>query len=303
MQRIKTIILTYNESIHIKRCIESVRQFSSSIMLVDSFSTDNTVEIAEAMGVEVKKNNFVNYSTQFNWAIENAGDDYDWLFRIDADEVVDNELAANIVNQIDSLSEVIDGILVNRWMMFMGESIKKGGLFPVKVVRLWKKGRGKCENRWMDEHILVDGKVSELEGKLMDNNLNGLTWWTEKHNNYASREAVDLLNIKYGFIAYDDDRLSVDSQAGKKRWLKRNVYNKLPKGLRALMYFLYRYIFALGFLDGRAGFSFHFLQGFWYRFLVDMKVDEVEDFMHKNSASVEESIRIVLGIDVIINRQ
>lgn len=297
MQRIKAIILTYNESIHIKRCIESVRQFSSNIMLVDSFSTDDTVEIAEAMGVEVKKHKFVNYSTQFNWAIEHAGDDYDWLFRIDADELVDKVLATNIVERIDSLNEAINGVMVDRYMTFMGQSITKGGLFPVKVIRLWRKSKGVCESRWMDEHILVDGDVLELDGKLIDDNLNGLTWWTEKHNKYASREAIDLLNIKYNFITYDD-RLSVSTQAGKKRWLKRNIYNKLPKGLRALVYFLYRYVFALGFLDGSVGFAFHFLQGFWYRYLVDMKVDEVESHMAKNSASVEESIKAVLGIDV-----
>ena len=86
------------------------------------------------------------------------------------------------------------------------------------------------------------------------------------------------------------------AQAGFKRWLKERVYTRLPGGLRAFVYFLYRYVIRLGFLDGQAGTAFHFLQGFWYRYLVDAKVAEVRRYMRTTGADIREAVDKVLGI-------
>jgi hypothetical protein len=151
----------------------------------------------------------------------------------------------------------------------------------------------------MDEHIKVTGPTVDVAGEIIDDNLNTLSWWTEKHNQYASREAIDLLNLEYGFMPLDSvARLRGGKQAGVKRWIKEVVYARLPGGSRAGLYFLYRYIIRFGFLDGHAGMSFHFLQGFWYRYLVDAKIAEVRRRMRSDGIDVVDAIAVVLSIRV-----
>jgi hypothetical protein len=149
----------------------------------------------------------------------------------------------------------------------------------------------------MDEHIKVAGLTADFQAELIDDNLNTLTWWTDKHNKYASREAVDLLNLQYHFMPHDSvASLRNGKQTGVKRWIKEVIYARLPGGFRALAYFFYRYVIRLGFLDGKAGTAFHFLQGFWYRYLVDAKVAEVRRYMHEKDVDVVTAIDWVLGV-------
>ncbi len=149
----------------------------------------------------------------------------------------------------------------------------------------------------MDEHIKVTGATEEFRGEIIDDNLQSLTWWTAKHNGYASREAVDLLNLKYRFMPHDSvASLKNASQAGIKRWIKESIYLRLPGGLRAFSYFFYRYIVRLGFLDGSSGTAFHLLQGFWYRYLVDAKIAEVERYIATHRCDPMEAIEQVLEI-------
>lgn len=158
---------------------------------------------------------------------------------------------------------------------------------------------GRSEARWMDEHIKVDGPCVQLPGSIIDNNLNSLAWWIEKHNNYSTREAVDLLNLKYGLFNSNSVASNASSSSiGRKRWIKENIYTKIPGGLRAFAYFIYRYIFRLGFLDGAIGTQFHFLQAWWYRYLVDAKIDEVERYSKKYQISIDRAIYKVLGIQL-----
>jgi hypothetical protein len=181
--------------------------------------------------------------------------------------------------------------------IFQGRLIRFGGFFHIRILRLFRYGRGRCEDRWMDEHIKVTGRTTNFRGVLIDENLNSLTWWCDKHNRYASREAVEMLNLKYGFLPSDSVAgLANGSQASFKRLVKERVYARLPAGFRALTYFFYRYVIRLGFLDGRTGTTFHVLQGFWYRYLVDAKVAEVERYMRKQRCDVVEAIAVVLDI-------
>lgn len=297
--KLTAIVLTLNEAQHLPRCLESLRGVATRVLVVDSFSTDETVALAEAHGAQVIQNPFINHSQQFNWSLTQLDADTDWVLRIDADEVLTAVLAAQILERLLGLGPDIDGVFVSRCMTFQGRLIRHGGLFPVRVLRLFRNGRGTCENRWMDEHIKVAGLTADFHGALIDDNLNSLTWWTDKHNRYASREAVDLLNLEYGFMPHDSvARLRGGSQAGMKRWLKEQVYARLPGGFRALAYFLYRYFVRLGFLDGRAGFAFHFLQGFWYRYLVDAKIAEVRRTVRRERLEPHEAIKRVLGINL-----
>lgn len=293
------LILTLNEELHIARCLASVASVATRCVVVDSGSTDRTVEIARTAGAEVVENKWVNYATQMNWGLDQLPADTEWVMRLDADELVTPDLAAEISSRLHDLGPEVDGVYVSRRMTFLGRSIRWGGVFPVRVLRLFRHGRGHVENRWMDEHVIVTGPVANFTGEIIDDNRNGLTWWTEKHNTYASREVIDLLNLELGFMPQETvANLGGGHQVGVKRWLKENIYARLPGGLRAAIYFAYRYIIRLGFLDGREGTAFHVLQGFWYRYLVDMKLHEVRTYMKTHNVDATTAIRKVLNFDL-----
>lgn len=278
-RQVTVLILTYNEEEHLARAIASVQSFARQVIVVDSYSTDRTVEIAQALGATVLQNRWENnHARQFNWGLDQAPITGQWVMRLDADEYVLPELEEEIRRRLSGLPADVSGIYVKRRIHFLGRWIRHGGMYPMWVLRVWRAGQGRCENRWMDEHIRLNEGVSvRFAHDLVDENLNDLTWWTEKHNRYALREAADLLNMKYRFAACDDVA-SMDGreQSKIKRWIKEHIYARLPLFARPTAYFVYRYFLRLGFLDGIPGLIWHGLQGFWYRFLVDAKVYEAE---------------------------
>lgn len=293
------VILTMNEERHITRALASVSDIADRCVVVDSGSDDLTVELAEAQGAKTLVNPFVTQAQQFNWALDQLSGDTEWVLRLDADEIVTETLARQIKEMLPKLGPDTKGIYVSRRIHFLGRPIRWGGVFPIRVLRVFRHGAGRCEDRWMDEHIIVDGATADLSGEIIDDNLNSLTWWTEKHNAYASREVIDLLNLEYGFMVHETVAdIRGGQQAGVKRWLKERVYARLPGGMRAFAYFFYRYVARLGFLDGKEGTAFHVLQGFWYRYLVDMKLHEIKTYMTTNNVDPETAIQNVLGINV-----
>ncbi|MGC8660870.1 MAG: glycosyltransferase family 2 protein, partial [Desulfomonilaceae bacterium] len=183
------------------------------------------------------------------------------------------------------------GIYVKRRVYFLGKWIKHGNYYPVWLLRIWRYGKGYCEQRLMDEHIKIsEGKTVNFNNDIVDDNKNDISWWTQKHNNYSTREAVDILNIIYNFVSYDDiTPRFFGNQVQRKRWLKY-IYAKMPLFVRPFLYFVYRYFIKLGFLDGKEGLIFHFLQGFWYRFLVDAKIYEIEKKASKENKNIKQII-------------
>ena len=291
------VILTFNEELHLERAIRSVKGIADRIVIVDSGSTDQTAYIARANGAELLVNPFVNHAQQFNWVLDQLPEDTDWVFRLDADEVVTSCLAQSLADNLCRLPQEVSGVSVNRRMCFMRRPIRWGGVFPLRVVRIFRFQRGRSEDRWMDEHIAVDGLTVNLTGELIDDSLQSLGWWIEKHNRYASREVIEILNEEYNIFDRKDHR-SVSDRARYKRWIKRKIYNRLPLGVRAFAYFLYRYVVRFGFLDGKEGAAFHILQGFWYRYIVDIKLYEVKTYMAKNKSNVKSAIHEVLGVEL-----
>lgn len=277
MLDISVIILTYNEEKHIERCIKSIKKYSDNIYIIDSYSTDNTIAISKSFNSIILQNKFINQSKQFAWALDNINFKTEWILRIDADEYLEDNLIIEIKNKLPNINKDIVGINLKRKHMFMDKWIKFGGRYPLILLRLWRNGHGYIEDRWMDEHIMVEGgKTITLKNSFCDHNLNNLSFFINKHDWYAGREVVDILldNLK---IRNDNKKLSTKNTSfnvSLKRFFKESFYNKLPIGLGPLLYFLYRYIFLLGFLDGKAGLIYHFLQGFWYRFLVESKLVE-----------------------------
>jgi glycosyltransferase involved in cell wall biosynthesis len=290
---ITVVILTHNEEIHIERCIHSLKTIASKIFIVDSFSADNTVEIAKSLGAEVKQRKWKNYADQFQWGLDNCGADSEWVMRIDADEYLESDLLKELPQALSDVKDEITGFYIRRKVFFYGKWIRHGGFYPHTLLRIWRNGQGRIEQRWMDEHIVLStgSKTAMLKGHLVDNNLKGITFWISKHNTYASREMVDLLNNKYNLLERDESlKENDDSQAKWKRILKDDIYSKLPIGIRSTLYFIYRYFIRLGFLDGSKGFLWHFMQGYWYRMLVDVKIMEIEE---KSGGDVEEIRRIL----------
>lgn len=273
------IILTKNEGLHIERAIKNVQGLARRIVVVDSYSTDETIKLARANGADVLEHPFVNYSKQFQWALDNASIQTGWVMRLDADELVESDLAEELRRTMPALSPEIVGINLKRKHIFMGRWVRHGGRYPLTLLRIWRNGRGRIEDRWMDEHMIVwGGRTITLNGGFADHNLNDLNFFVAKHNAYATREALDVLIQKRG-LACRDEALNTQGaslQAALKRNLKERVYNRLPFTVSALFYFLWRYIAQLGFLDGRSGLIYHFLQGYWYRFLVGAKLFELE---------------------------
>lgn len=292
------VILTFNEEKHVERAIASVQRIANEIVVVDSGSTDQTVEIARNLGAKILTHRWVNHAHQFNWAIDQLQFSRGWILRLDADEIVSDELAMQISEAMRNAGPKVGGMTIARRMTFMGQTIRHGGLFPVHVVRIFRVGRGRCERRWMDEHIQVEGEIIELSGELLDDNLNSISWWIDKHNRYSNLEVIEILKKELKDFKYTSGSRIAIGRASRKRWLKEKVYLNLPIGFRAFLYFGYRYFFRLGFVDGVAGTAFHFLQGFWYRYLVDIKLLEVRNYMNKKQCDVNIAIHSVLGVDL-----
>ena len=300
MNSITAVILTFNESIHLQRCIESIFPLTKNIVVVDSFSTDDTVDIARRCGATILQRAWQNnHSVQFNWALSQLPAKTEWVFRIDADEILTTALIDEIKQTLLTINSSIVGLQCIRKMVFQGSLLKYGGMGGTRTLRLFRFGHGRSESRWMDEHIKLDGQSLNLSGAIIDNNLQSLEWWRAKHENYAKREAVDLLNLKYHFSASDSvASQAVVSQLSLKRKIKEKIYARLPKGLRSIAYFMYRYILLGGFLDDANGRSFHRLQGYWYRNLADRNVAQVERYKQEHGVDIKTAITHVLGISV-----
>lgn len=301
MLDISIIILTYNEEKHIRRCIENVIPIAKEIFIIDSFSTDNTVEIAKSYNhVQVLQNKWENqYAKQFNWGLEHAPITAEWVLRLDADEYLLPELIQELCEKLPSLPPDISGVLFKRRYIFMDKWIR-GGIYPTKLLRLFRYGKGICEHRLMDEHIqLLEGYAVDFEHDMVDENLNNLSWTLHKQVNYAIREAIDLLDIEINFtgIGKMDKNKYIGKQSHYKRLMKHK-YVRMPLFWRAFVFFCYRYILHGGFKDGRIGFLFHFMYSWWYRMLVDAKILEIRKACGRDKEKIKEYIWKNYNIDI-----
>ncbi len=272
------VILTYNEALHIGRALASVSSIAEKVFVIDSGSKDDTVAIARAHGAEVLTHPFVNQAQQFQWAMDTCDIRSQWVLRLDADEIIEADLAARLGEELPRLPAHVAGVKLNRKHIFLGRWIRHGGRYPLTMLRVWRNGMARIENRWMDEHIyLLQGEAVTIEGGFADANMHDIAFFIDKHNKYATREAVDVLGKRYGLFSADpgvaDDQ---GGQARRKRLLKEKLYNNLPFGTGPVLYFLFRYFIQMGFLDGREGAIYHGLQGLWYRFLVDARILEID---------------------------
>ena len=295
---ITALIITKNEEIHIERCINNIKKLVSDVLIIDSFSNDNTIEIAKKLNIKFIQNKFINHAKQFNFGLSQLSQDTDWVLKIDADEILTSSLIAEIKNKLPKLDKNINGIYIKRHLVFQDTLIKYGRLSPVRLLRLFRFQKGKCDNRWVDEKIKVEGKTAQFKEYIIDQNLKSLSEWIRKHDRYSSAEALNYLLIKYNSLFNDIEQSQLNFETLSVVSLKsRNLYAKLPLIIRAFVIFSYRYFFCLGFLHGKAGLIYFFLQSLWYRILVDVKILEVEKLIKKNT-KIDLAIKEKLKVEV-----
>jgi len=285
---ITAIVLTYNEELHIRRCMENLLQLTDQIIIVDSFSTDKTVEIAEEMGIKVIQHKWPgNQAEQFNWALDHCTINSSWILRLDADEYLYPDTIQEMKDSLPVLPPEVTSLSLVRERIWMGKRIRFG-TGDIILKRVFRTNTGHSEIRLMDEYIVTThGDDRLLKGKFADDNINDLTNWTMKHLNYAAREAAMILDDEYHLSS--PQNIEEDESAKRKQ---KKVYAGLPYFLRAYAYFVYRYFLRLGFLEGKEGFCWHFFQGLWYRMFVDATVFEIK----KKCGNDPEKIRDYLAM-------
>lgn len=276
---LSVVILTKDEEQNLPVALQALAGLDAEVFIVDSGSSDRTIEIAQAAGCTVVTHDFTTHARQLNWALDNLPLKTDWVMRLDADERLTAELVAELREKLPNLPADVTGLMLKRRVYFWGRWMRHGGYYPLWLLRIWRRGAARCEDRDMDEHMLIaDGRIANLDRDLIDENHKGLGFWIDKHNRYADKEVAALRSAAGGA-----DAGRAGYAVARKRFLKDKIYGRAPRFLRAFLYWAFRYFIQLGFLDGKPGFVFHFLQGFWYRLVVDAKLTEAE--FHKAVSS------------------
>lgn len=272
------IILTFNEEVHLPRLLNSIAGLQAPVFILDSGSTDRTVQIAEEFGASVKQHPFYNHPQQWDFALKNFDVQTPWVIGLDADQVVTAELHKQLAEFRNADYPDINGIYFNRKNYFKGKWIKYGGYYPFYLLKMFRFNNGYSDlNENMDHRFIVAGKTTVWKkGYLLEENLkeNKIGFWINKHNRYSDlladeeierRQQGRIQTIKPAFWGSPDERTA---------FLKQ-LWWRMPLFVRPAVYFIYRYFFRLGILDGRQGFVFHFLHAFWFRLIVDIKIREL----------------------------
>jgi len=275
MTDLSVIILTKNEKLHIGRCLERLVPLEPrQVFIVDCFSTDGTQEIAKDISASLRLSARIVphewpglYAKQFNWALDNLPIETKWVLRLDADEYLTADTIERFKEELPKLPDDVTGLRLELKRRFMGGEIRHG-TNGIMLLRVFRCGVGRCEERAMDEHILLsEGRCIDFDGAFYDDNLNTFGWWQEKHRGYAKREAMDAISL-----FNNPERLKNPSATDR----KKIKYYKLLRYFRAVAYFCIRYFLKLGFIDGLAGLRWHFWQGLWYRWLVDAEIGRMK---------------------------
>lgn len=271
-RKVAVIILTFNEEKNLPHALESVVGWAKEIYVVDSFSTDKTVDIAlsyEQNGVWVVQHAFENYSAQWNWALTHLPIVAEWTLKLDADERATPAFCREVDDKIGRVSVDVHGFYFKRILFFMGQPLHHGGYSDNYVLHLWRTGKAVFEDRSVNEHALIRGRSDKLQSVVEHHDFKSISDWIAKHNRYSSLEAINMMsgNVNGGI----SPRLL--GSPDERRMFFRHAYRKIPA--RAFLYFLYRFVFRLAILDGMPGFRYTFLHA-CYRYWTELKIIEAE---------------------------
>ena len=298
MSDLTIIIPTRNEEIHIERVVKRALSVTDQVFVVDSDSTDRTKEIALQEGVKVY--NYVwtsesNFSRKLNWAMLNLPIVTDWVMRLDADEIIEGDWKKDL-EKLSSIPQKVTGVKIYQWSFFLDNRIRHGDTIPRPLTRIIRKGI-LYEDRWLDEHPnLEGGDTIQLDLFIADRPATTFDYWIEKHNKYSIKEAIMEIDNEIGLsVSEKQPKGSFDQQAQRIKRQKK-LYGKMPHYWRCFFYFIYRYVIKLEFLDGKVGFLECFYHAFWYRFVIDTKIDEIYRICGKDRVKILEYIENTYGI-------
>jgi glycosyltransferase involved in cell wall biosynthesis len=273
MTNLAVVILTLNEERNIAQALRSVVGWANEVFVLDSYSQDSTVQIARQYGCQVAQQEFQDFSTQRNFAIDHLPITSEWILFLDADEWVPENLKSEISKTISS-SPPENGFYIRRRLIWMGKWVRRG-YYPVWILRLFRRQRGRCEGRAVNEHVIVDGQIGYLSADLIHEDRNGISAWIAKHNEYATKEALELLRPDRSPNTLRANLFG--TQPERKRWIRQKVWQRLPALTRPFLFAFYRIVICGGFLDGRQALTYHLLHAFWFMLLIDLKYLELKD--------------------------
>ncbi|ETW98289.1 MAG: hypothetical protein ETSY1_19400 [Candidatus Entotheonella factor] len=278
---IAVIVLTYNEARNLSACLTSIADWANELYIVDSGSTDPTVAIARQHGAQVVEHAFESHAKQWQWALHHLPLTASWVLGLDADQRLSPELSREIQRLMRDKARLESGpagYVIKRKQIFRGRWIQHGGYYPIYLLKLFRR-----RDVWLDpservdHHFHVSGTVGKLQHDLIEDNQNeaDIAVWVAKHNRYAALQALEEFERsrhRTPVMKFSD---YLRATPPLRRSAQRQLWYRMPIYARPVLYFLYRYLFRLGFLDGSAGFTFHVLQAFWYRLLVDIHLDDL----------------------------
>ncbi len=225
MAKLSVLLPTYNEELMITDCLESVR-WADEILVVDSYSTDRTLEIARSYGARIIQHEYINSAKQKNWAIPQCT--HEWVLQIDADERLDVELQAEIQSILNKPNEGVDGYRINFRHHLIGKWVRHSGVYPEYHLRLFRRDIGRFQDREVDAHVMVPGQVVTLKGHIL---------------HFGTESISQRLRPMDRYTRYESDER--EKQGRSYTWFNVTI--------RPLAVFFYYFIWKLGFLDGMRG--------------------------------------------------
>lgn len=289
LKNITVIIITYQEEKNIKACINSIKEVTDNIFVVDSYSTDNTQNILQELNIEFCEHEFISYAEKRNWSQDNNPFKTPWVFHLDADERFTPELVKWLLDEFETEKDAVDGFMFSRKTVFMDSWIRRGDHYPNYHLNFFKSNLGYVEEKAYDNHFVVKGNLVKSIPKADIINLvaDSIDELILSHNKWATVEAKEIV---FGIEKGEVVPKLFGNPMERRRWLKVNIFQKSPLFLRSFLYFNYRYFLKLGFLDGKEGLIFHVLQGFWFRFLIDAKVVELRKEIENNKKVKNQNV-------------
>ena len=273
MTDLSVLITTYNQEANIGRCLDSVAGWASDIWVLDSFSTDKTLEIVRRTPAQIRQRAFDDYASNKNWALDQLPWRHEWILILDADETVPAAFREEVDRLLEKNGSGCSGFYVNRRVYFMGRWLRHCGWYPNWNLRLFERKKGRYENRKVHEHLLLQGPAGRLKNDLIHDDRRGLEEWIGRHNRFSSLEAQERLSRLRSAKPAGLPAEFWGSPVERKRFLKDRVFLHLPA--KPAVWFLYLFIFRLGFLDGQAGWTFCILQAV-QEFHTGLKIRELQ---------------------------
>lgn len=264
---VSVVILTKNEEVNIRACLDCLT-FSDDVVVYDSYSDDQTVEIARTYdNVSVVQRKFDNWSAHQNWGVANIPFKHPWVLYVDADERVDDEMRNEVLASADPASGKA-AFRFRRKDYFMGRWLKRAQLYPTWFVRMFRPEKIRYE-RLVNPIAIVDGEIGDLKSHIIHYPFSkGVDHWFERHNSYSHFEAMELLKVVGG---QRQPITGLFKDANTRRATLKDIFYRLP--LRPQIKWLYYIVWRRAFLDGRAGWTYARLQ-YLYEYMISIKVKE-----------------------------